>query len=110
MATVVGAVVAAGFAAVVTMTLLLAGAGLGVRAWSQWRGGLRADGVVVAVHGETGPPASSGHRVTAEFRTPDGEPHRVVLRAPGPLAVGTPVPLRYPAGDPARAVLAPKPR
>lgn len=109
--TVVLAVVAAGLAAVVTMTLLLAGTGLGVRAWSRWRGGLSADGVVVAARaGETGGPTVPGHSVTAEFRTPDGEPHRVVLQTPAPLAVGTPVSLRYPAGDPHQAVLAPPPR
>jgi len=108
MGTVVAGVVAAGVAAVVALTLVVAAVGFGARAWSRWRGGLRADGVVVAA-GPAGP-SPHCHPVTAQFRTPDGQQHRVVVTAPRPLPVGTPVSLRYPAGDPQGAVLAPSAR
>lgn len=108
MNTVVLAVIASGLAAVLTLGLILVLASAGVRAWSRWRGGLSADAVVV--------PAGAGgadhdeRAVVAEFRTRDGEIHRVRLPVRRPLDPGTVVTLRYPAGSPERAVLDPPPR
>lgn len=108
MNTVVLAVIASGLAAVLTLGLLLVLASAGVRAWSRWRGGLAADGVVVPV--AAGGADHDEGAVVAEFRTPDGEIHRVRVPVRRPLDPGTAVTLRYPAGSPEQAVLDPPPR
>jgi hypothetical protein len=104
--TVVLAVIASGLAAVLTLGLLVVVAAAGVRAWSRWRGGLAADGVVVP----GGAGAADEGAVVAEVRTRDGEVHRVRIPVRRPLDPGTVVTLRYPAGSPEQAVLDPSPR
>ena len=106
MNTVVLAVIASGLAAVLTLGLLVVVAAAGVRAWSRWRGGLAADGVVVP----GGAGGADEGAVVAEFRTRDGEVHRVRIPVRRPLDPGTVVTVRYPAGSPEQAVLDPSPR
>jgi hypothetical protein len=106
--TVVLAVIASGLAAVLTLGLLVVVAAAGVRAWSRWRGGLAADGVVVP--GGPGGGDDGQGAVVAEFRTRDGEVHRVRIPVRRPLDPGTVVTVRYPAGSPEQAVLDPSPR